>query len=163
MCIFRYRHRWTRFRFEERGRGGCGVFRQRGNICTWRKINLCGQVLIAVRLSVLEISKCKIQAGFHLHSIVILAIVVVVIVVVDSCSDRAVVAIISILWIMSDNGQSPHCYYQHNVRVQIVSACPALRKRRRYRNNSKFYHIPYRIVQEKIIVLLIIYQLYFTE
>lgn len=55
---------------------------------------------------------------------------------------------------MSDNGQSPppYYYYRCNIRVETASASPALRKKRRHRNNVKFYHIPYRIAYEEVIV-----------
>lgn len=146
---FRYRYRWVRFRFEERGGRSCGVFRQRRNICDRRQVNRTGRLslTVAFRLPVLKISwKCETPVGAHPQSV---AILVIVIIVVHSYDDRCNYLD---LWIMSGNGQSHlYYYYYYCIRIEVAFACLMLRKKRRHRSNIKFYHIPYRIAHEKII------------
>lgn len=54
---------------------------------------------------------------------------------------------------MSGFNRQSFLYYYYCIRIKVAFACSTLRKKRRHRNNIKFYHIPYRIAHEEMIAL----------
>jgi len=110
---------------------------------TRNKFSLSLSLIIAGRLSTLEI--CERKVSFYLQSVAILNI--------DNCHKLCYNYLNS--WIMGGDRQCYRfSYYYHfcNIQIKIDFLYLPLRKKRHHRSNIKFYHIPYRIACEEMLL-----------